>query len=122
MQEHRRQGHLVTLISAATPYVVGPLASHLGIEEYLCTRLEIVDGHFTGQIIEPGCYGPGKVHWAHEYAQRHDAGLAQAYFYTDSCSDRPLLELVGHPVVINPDPRLRTLAAQRSWPVESFYD
>jgi putative phosphoserine phosphatase/1-acylglycerol-3-phosphate O-acyltransferase len=122
INEHRNQGHRVTLISASTPYVVGPLASHLGIEEYLCTRLEIVDGHFTGKIIEPGCYGPGKVHWAREYAQRHNADLTQAYFYTDSCSDRPLLELVGHPVAVNPDPRLKSLAAQRNWPVEYFYD
>jgi putative phosphoserine phosphatase/1-acylglycerol-3-phosphate O-acyltransferase len=122
INEHRNQGHRVTLISASTPYVVGPLASHLGIEEYLCTRLEIVDGHFTGKIIEPGCYGLGKVHWAREYAQRHNADLTQAYFYTDSCSDRPLLELVGHPVAVNPDPRLKSLAAQRNWPVEYFYD
>jgi putative phosphoserine phosphatase/1-acylglycerol-3-phosphate O-acyltransferase len=122
LNEHRAQGHLVTVISASTPYVVGPLASHLGIEEYLCTRLEVVDGRFTGKIIEPGCYGPGKVHWARDYAQRHDADLAQAYFYTDSCSDVALLELVGHPVAVNPDPRLKGLAAKQRWPVEYFYD
>jgi putative phosphoserine phosphatase/1-acylglycerol-3-phosphate O-acyltransferase len=122
MHEHRAQGHLVTLISASTSYVVGPLASHLGIEEYLYTRLEVVDGRFTGKIIEPGCYGPGKVYWAREYAQRHDADLAQAFFYTDSCSDLALLELVGHPVVVNPDPRLKSLAAQQHWPIERFYD
>jgi putative phosphoserine phosphatase/1-acylglycerol-3-phosphate O-acyltransferase len=89
INEHRNQGHRVTLISASTPYVVGPLASHLGIEEYLCTRLEIVDGHFTGKIIEPGCYGPGKVHWAREYAQRHNADLTQAYFYTIAARTGP---------------------------------
>lgn len=122
MNEHRAQGHLVTVISASTPYVVGPLASHLGIEEYLCTQLEIRDGHFTGKIIEPGCYGPGKVHWAREYAQRHDAQLSQAYFYTDSCSDLALLQLVGHPVAVNPDQRLKGIAARRRWPVEYFYD
>jgi putative phosphoserine phosphatase/1-acylglycerol-3-phosphate O-acyltransferase len=122
MNEHRARGHLVTIISAATPYVVGPLASHLRIQDYLCTRLEVVDGHFTGRIIEPGCYGPGKVHWARQYAQAHDADLAQAYFYTDSCSDLALLELVGHPVAVNPDLRLKGLAAQRHWTVEYFYD
>ncbi len=122
IDDHRRQGHLVTLISASTPYVVGPLAKHLGIEEYLPTRLEVVEGRFTGKIIEPGCYGPGKVHWAREFAQRHGADLAQAYFYSDSYSDLPLLEAVGHPVAVNPDSRLKSLAAQRDWPVESFYD
>jgi len=122
IREHRHRGHGVTLISASTPYVVGPLASHLEITDYLCTHLEIVDGRFTGKIIEPGCYGPGKVYWAREYARRHNADLAQAYFYTDSCSDLPLLELVGHPVAVNPDPRLKGLAVQRQWPVELFYD
>jgi putative phosphoserine phosphatase/1-acylglycerol-3-phosphate O-acyltransferase len=122
LNEHRAQGHLVTVISASTPYVVGPLASHLGIEEYLCTQLEVVNGRFTGKIIEPGCYGPGKVHWARDYAQRHDADLAQAYFYTDSCSDVALLEVVGHAVAVNPDPRLKRLAAKQRWPVEYFYD
>jgi putative phosphoserine phosphatase/1-acylglycerol-3-phosphate O-acyltransferase len=122
LNEHRTQGHLVTVISAATAYVVGPVASHLGIEEYLCTQLEVVDGRFTGSVIEPGCYGPGKVYWARYYAQRHDADLAQAYFYTDSCTDLDLLELVGHPVAVNPDARLRGLAATHRWPVEYFYD
>jgi len=122
MVGHRAQGHLVTVISASTSYVVAPLATYLGVTEYLCTRLEVVDGRFTGKIVEPGCYGPGKVHWARQYAQQHDADLAQAYFYTDSCSDRALLEVVGHPVVVNPDSRLKALAARRGWPVEYFYD
>jgi len=122
MNEHRAQGHLVTVISASTPYVVGPVARHLGIEEYLCTRLEVENGRFTGKIVEPGCYGPGKVHWARQYAQQHDADLAQAYFYTDSCSDQALLETVGHPVAVNPDARLKALAARRGWPVDWFYD
>ncbi|MBC7234045.1 MAG: HAD family hydrolase [Chloroflexi bacterium] len=121
MAEHRAQGHLVTIISASTPYVVGPLARHLGVEEYLCTRVEVVDGHFTGKIIPPPCYGPGKVYYAQEYAAKHGGDLSQAYFYTDSHSDLPLLELVGHPVAVNPDPRLKAVAQKRGWPVEYFY-
>jgi len=121
MNEHRAQGHLVTIISASTPYVVGPVASYLGVEDYLCTRLEVVEGRFTGRIIHPPCYGSGKVYWAEEYAERHGADLTQAYFYTDSHSDRALLERVGHPVAVNPDPRLKALAAHRGWPVEYFY-
>jgi len=121
MEKHRAQGHLVTIISASTPYVVGPVAKHLGVGEYLCTQLEVVDGRFTGRIIEPACYGPGKVYWAQEYARRHNAELAQAYVYTDSHSDRALLERVGHPVAVNPDPRLKALAASHGWPVDYFY-
>lgn len=121
MDRHRVRGHMVTIISASTPYVVGPVAAHLGVAEYLCTRLEVVNGKFTGKVLKPACYGSGKVHWAEEYARRHNADLARAFFYTDSHSDRALLEKVGHPIAVNPDSRLRTLAGQRGWPIEHFY-
>ncbi len=121
INEHRNQGHLVTIISASTPYVVGPVAAHLGIDEYLCTHLEVKNGKFTGRIIDPPCYGPGKVIWAERHASQHHANLADAYFYSDSYTDRDLLQLVGHPVAVNPDPRLRLLASNNAWPIERFY-
>jgi putative phosphoserine phosphatase/1-acylglycerol-3-phosphate O-acyltransferase len=121
MEEHRAHGHVVTIISASTPYVVHPVAAYLGVEEYLCTRLEVVDGLFSGKIVAPACYGPGKVHWAAEFAIRHNAQLAQAHFYTDSYTDRMLLEEVGHPVAVNPDSRLKAMALRRGWPVEYFH-
>ena len=121
IQEHRVQGHSVTLVSASTSYVVAPVAAHLGIQDYLCTRLVVHEGLFTGAIVQPPCYGADKVWHAQQFAQRHGGDLAQAYFYSDSLSDVPLLEAVGHPVVVNPDPRLKPLAAQRGWPIERFY-
>ncbi len=121
MDGHRSRGHLVTIISASTPYVVHPIAAYLGVDEYLCTRLEVIDGKFTGKIVEPACYGAGKVHWAKEYASKHKVELARAFFYTDSHSDRALLETVGHPIVVNPDARLKTLADRRGWPIQYFY-
>jgi putative phosphoserine phosphatase/1-acylglycerol-3-phosphate O-acyltransferase len=121
MGEHRSQGHLVTIISASTPYAVGPVAAHVGVQDYLCTRIEVVDGRFTGNYVKPACYGEGKVYWAEQYAHQHDACLTEAYFYTDSHSDLALLERVGHPIAVNPDRQLRSLARRRSWPVERFY-
>jgi len=121
MNEHRAQGHVVTLISASTPYVVGPVAAYLGVTDYLCTRLGVVNGRFTGKILQPACYGEDKVYWAQEFARRHSGALSVSYFYTDSFSDRPLLKQVGHPVAVNPDPQLKTLAARRGWPIEYFY-
>jgi phosphoserine phosphatase len=67
------------------------------------------------------CYGQGKVVWAQRFAAEHDVNLATSYFYTDSISDLPLLEQVGHPVAVNPDIRLNRLARKRDWPVEKFY-
>jgi len=117
---HRQQDQRVVLISASTQFAVQPVAEHLHVD-FLCTRLIADDDQLTGQVVDPPCYGRGKVVWAQRYADEHGASLADAYLYTDSHSDRPLLEAVGHPVVVNPDARLRRLARQRGWPIEMFY-
>jgi putative phosphoserine phosphatase/1-acylglycerol-3-phosphate O-acyltransferase len=121
IDRHRGQGHVVTIISASTPYVVGPVAAHLGIEDHLCTRLEVRQGKFTGRIVEPPCYGPGKLVWAKRFADQHQASLSEAYFYSDSHSDRDLLTHVGHPVAANPDRHLCQLAKVNGWPIVRFY-
>lgn len=119
---HLEQGHLVAIVSASTQYAVGPLAAHLGIPgQYVCSHLESTDGRFTGRVAPPVCYGPGKVTWAERFAAEQGADLPASWFYTDSSSDLPLLERVGHPVAVNPDPRLRRLAQKRGWPIEKFY-
>jgi HAD superfamily hydrolase (TIGR01490 family) len=120
--EHRARGHVVGIVSASTQYVVEPMAIHLGIPGlFVCTHLESEDGRLTGRIKQPACYGAGKVVWAERFAAQQMVDLAESFFYTDSISDLPLLERVGHPVAVNPDPRLRRLARSRGWPVERFY-
>jgi HAD superfamily hydrolase (TIGR01490 family) len=120
--EHQAQGQVLALVSASTQYVVGPMAAHLGFPgQYVCTHLESQNGHLTGEIVPPVCYGSGKVVWAERFAAEHDVDLAASTFYSDSISDLPLMERVGHPVAVNPDPRLLRLARKRGWPVESFY-
>ena len=117
---HQTQGHLVAIVSGATRFVVGPLAKHLGIDHYLYTRLEVEGGRFTGRVIEPVCFEAGKVHWLEQLVAQQRIDLARSWFYTDSITDLPLLELVGHPVVTNPDPRLYREASRRRWPVRFF--
>jgi len=119
---HRAQGHQVAIVSASTPYAVHPVAQALDLgEAYLSTRLEVIDGRFTGRVIAPACYDEGKLILARDYAARHGIDLAQSYFYSDSHRDLPLLEAVGHPVAVNPNRRLARLAAARGWPVMCFY-
>ncbi len=119
---HREQGHHVAIVSASTPYAVRPVAEALGLAEaYLATRLEVVDGRFTGRLVEPACYDEGKVALAQEYAALHGLDLARSYFYSDSHRDLPLLEAVGHPVAVNPNKKLARIARQRGWPVVYFY-
>lgn len=117
---HQEQGHHVAIVSAATLFAVAPVARSLGVD-YLATRLEIVDGHLTGRLVEPTCYGPGKVALAAAYAAERGAVLREGYCYSDSHLDLPLLEAVGHPIAVNPDRKLAQIAAGRGWPVMQFY-
>lgn len=118
LEFHRRQGHVVAILSSSTPYVTEPLARELGIEHVLCTRFHIEDGRFVGTHIKPACYGSGKVHWAEQFALEHGVNLAESWFYTDSYTDLPMLERVGVPRVINPDARLRRHARKRGWAMD----
>lgn len=119
---HLAKGHTVAIISAATPYQVNPIARDLGVEHVMCTRMEVKNGVFTGDIIEPACWGEGKATAAKELAHRHNLDLSKSYFYTDSAEDLPLLDLVGHPRPVNPDQDLSTLAYKNDWPVYRFND
>ncbi len=120
IDDHRRQGHRIVLLTAQTPYIAAPVCRALGIDDMLCTRLEVVDGHFTGAVEQPTCYGAGKCHWARRYAEEHGIDLHASYFYTDSYSDLPMLQAVAHQRVVNPDPRLRLHAKRHRWPVLHF--
>jgi HAD superfamily hydrolase (TIGR01490 family) len=120
LRGHQEAGHVVAIVSGATKYVVRPLAARLGVKHILYTRLEVERGRFTGRVIDPICFEEGKVYWLQQLVEQQGIDLAKSYFYTDSVTDLPLLQLVGHPVVVNPDPRLYRLAAQRHWPVRMF--
>jgi putative phosphoserine phosphatase/1-acylglycerol-3-phosphate O-acyltransferase len=120
VREHRAAGHVVAIVSGATKFVVRPLAARLGIEHMLYTRLEVEGGLFTGRVIEPICFEEGKIYWLQQFIEEQGIDLARSWFYTDSITDLPLLDLVGHPVVTNPDPFLYRTARRRRWPVRIF--
>ena len=120
LKAHLKKGHTVAIISSATPYQVRPAARELGVVHVLCTELEVKDGYFTGAVIEPPCFGPGKVTAAESLAEDFGADLEKSYFYTDSYDDIELLERVGNPRPLNPNQRLLAVAEERSWPVRRF--
>ncbi len=120
LDRHRREGHVVAILSTSTPYVTEPLARHLGIEHVLCTRLGVRDGKFDGTHVRPACYGAGKRYWAEQFARAHEIDLSQSYFYTDSYTDLPMLEAVGIAKVINPDARLKRHARRVGWEVDEW--
>lgn len=121
---HKRQGHRVLIISASIKEIVKPVAKYLGLQQdYLCTHLAVRNGHYTGELDGPLCYGPGKVAWVKKWAIENGPSLSEVttYVYTDSSSDLPLLKLATHPVAVNPSRKLAKIAAIKGWPVERFY-
>ena len=120
VQAHQAMGHTVAIISSATRYQAEPLARDMGIAHLLCTRLEVENGVFTGEVLRPTCWGKGKATAAHELSRDCDLDLERSYFYTDSHEDLPLLEEVGRPRPLNPDRPLAQIAKERGWPVRRF--
>ena len=119
---HLAKGHTVAIVSAATPYQVNPIARDLNIEHVICTKMEVVNGKFTGKIIEPACWGEGKAQAVKILQKDHNLDLSKSFFYTDSHEDLPLLEIVGNPRPVNPDNALSALAFQNDWPILRFND
>lgn len=118
VREHRAAGDRLVLLTSSSNYMCELVRPHLGMDDYICNRFE-VDGNgcYTGRPIEPLCFGPGKVVLAERYVAQHGATLRDTIFYTDSHSDVPVLEAVGQPVAVNPDPRLRRHARRKNWKV-----
>ncbi|MDH5273407.1 MAG: HAD-IB family hydrolase [Gammaproteobacteria bacterium] len=120
IRAHQAKGHTVAIVSSATVYQVAPAARDLGIERILCSNYEVVNGEFTGNVVPPLCFGPGKVTAAESLASELGLDLERSYFYSDSHDDIELLERVGRPRPLNPDAKLLAIAAQRRWPVQRF--
>ncbi|MBB3116212.1 HAD family hydrolase [Corynebacterium bovis] len=117
---HREQGHAVAIITASARDLVVPVADELGVDHLLATELEVDDdGLFTGEVLF-FCRGRAKVDGLRALADRHGYDLDASWAYTDSATDLPLLEAVGHPHAVNPDRPLRKEATARGWPVEEF--
>jgi hypothetical protein len=107
-------------VSASPEEIVAPLARYLGVDEVIATRAELDErGRYTGKT-ERYCYGPEKVVAIVEAAERDGIDLAASYAYSDSATDRPMLEAVGHPVAVNPDRDLVRAARANGWEVRRF--
>ncbi len=120
LDRHRHAGRDTYIVSAAPQEIVEPLAHSLGMTSGLGTRGVVEDGKYTGELDGPFCYGEGKVEAITELAHWHRYDLGQCYAYSDSASDLPMLEAVGHPVAVNPDTRLERHARRHGWPIVIF--
>jgi len=119
ISEHHAAGREVVVVSASGTEVVEPIAALIGADHVVATRLTVEDGRYTGGI-DFYCYGENKALAMRELAEREGYDLATSYAYSDSITDVPMLEAVGHAVVVNPDRTLRRLAVERGWEVARF--
>lgn len=115
--DHLAQGHQVWLITATPEACARVIAERLGLTGAIGTRIESVDDVFTGALLGPVMHGSHKADAAAQLATEREARLADCWAYSDSRNDIPLLELVGHQQVVNPDAALARYALARGWPV-----
>jgi putative phosphoserine phosphatase / 1-acylglycerol-3-phosphate O-acyltransferase len=115
--EHRAAGRPVVM-ATTTPYdMVKPLADLLGLDGVIATRYRVNDdGTYHGTLHGPFVWSAGKLAAVRAWADEHGIDMAASYAYSDSVYDTPLLAAVGHPFVVNPDPRMAMMAAARRWP------
>ncbi len=119
IEEHQAAGRDVVIVSSSGEEVVAAIGELLGVEHVIATRMVEVDGRYTGEI-EFYAYGPNKAAAIRELAAAEGYDLASSFAYSDSSTDLPMLEAVGHPTAVNPDKALRRAAVERGWPILTF--
>lgn len=117
--EHHAAGREVVIVSTSGSEVVEPIGDILGANHVVATRMVVEDGRYTGEIAFYA-YAEAKAEAVRELSARHGYDLAGSYAYSDSFTDLPMLEAVGHPSAVNPDKALRAEALRRGWPVLDF--
>lgn len=119
---HRSRGDTLLIITATNRFITGPIAERLGIDDLIAVEPEVVDGRYTGRVKGIPSFQKGKVQRLEEWLADKELPLDDAWFYSDSHNDLPLLEKVDHPVAVDPDPTLREVAEARGWRIISLRD
>lgn len=117
---HHAAGRDTYIVSASPVEIVDEFARAIGMTGGIGTVAEIKDGIYTGALAQPFTYGKGKAYAVKRIAKEKGYDLDLSYAYTDSAGDLPMLEAVGHPVAVNPDRALETIAGARGWPIVEF--
>lgn len=120
--QHKQQNDTLLIITATNGFITYPIAEMLGIEHIIAPHPEMRDGQYTGQIEGVASFHEGKVTRLKEWLAEQQKTLKNSWFYSDSRNDLPLLELVDHPIAVNPDPYLHALALERQWPIIDLTD
>jgi HAD superfamily hydrolase (TIGR01490 family) len=117
IEKSKKLGHKQVVVTGALDFSVKPLCDYLGIDDFAANHLEFVNGYATGRLLPPVMASATKAKWIREYAEKNEINLSDSYAYSDSISDLPMLSIVGHPVAVSPDFRLKQTALQHDWAI-----
>jgi HAD superfamily hydrolase (TIGR01490 family) len=119
IEKHRAHGRDVVIVSSSGDEVVSAIGELLGVDRVIATQMVVEHGRYTGEI-DFYAAGPNKASAIKDLASIEGYDLDECFAYSDSITDAPMLEIVGHPTAVNPDRALRRLATDRGWPIVTF--
>lgn len=123
LDKHRSQGHKLVIITATNDFITAPIAELLGVETLIAVEAELKDGAYTGKVVGTPSFREGKITRINEWlAKNKEYNLEGSYFYSDSHNDLPLLEVVTHPIAVDPCPQLKEAATSKGWQIISLRD
>jgi len=120
VERHRNQNDTLVLITATNSFITSPIALEFGIPHLIATQPEVINNQFTGRVSGTPCFREGKVTRLEAWCAENRQDLKGSWFYSDSHNDLPLLEIVDHPVAVDPDAELEKHAQANQWPVISL--
>ncbi|HIG42233.1 MAG: HAD family hydrolase [bacterium] len=124
VESHKQKGDTLLVVTATIEFITQPIAQIMGIDNLIAPIPEQINGQFTGELDGIPSFRGGKVtrlnQWLAEQTIDEGLSMAGSYFYSDSANDLPLLQLVDHPVAVDPDPTLEEIALKNQWPVISL--
>ncbi|TVU87621.1 MULTISPECIES: HAD family hydrolase [Halomonadaceae] len=122
LARHRTKGDTLLIITATNRFITAPIAERLGVDHLIAVNPEVKEGRYTGRVSGIPSYREGKVTRLEKWLEGQDLTMEGAWFYSDSHNDLPLLEIVEHPVAVDPDDTLREVAKERQWRIMSLRD
>lgn len=117
VEYHRKNNAELLIITATNSFITRPIANAFGIDYLIATEPEMIEGKYTGEVSGLPSYQEGKVTRLNEWLRDHDMTMENSWFYSDSYNDLPLLNIVEHPIAVDPDDRLRQHASAQGWTI-----
>jgi HAD superfamily hydrolase (TIGR01490 family) len=120
IEQHKENNAHLVILSAATSYICESAKDLLHFDDVICSKMEVIDGFFSGNPDGSYCYGDEKLNQVLDYFDKNNFNLKHAFYYTDSYSDLNVLKAVGNPICVTPDKKLKKYAQKNDWPVYNW--